>query len=84
MEIDGYSNQIPTRRVRVKNVTKGFEFFVKLDLSDTEIEATLAGGQLRFLKKQLKEIGVRVKDLTADGGENPCPSPSPASPTPPC
>ena len=43
-------------------MTKDFEFFVKLDLSETEVEAALAGGQLRFLKKQLKGMGVRVKD----------------------
>ena len=62
LEIDGYPNQIPTRRVKIKNVTKGFEFFVKLDLSETEVEAALAGGQLRFLKKQLEEMGVHVKN----------------------
>ena len=54
LRIENLLDQIPTRRVTVKNVTKHFEFTVKLDLTDNEIEVVLAGGQLRFLKKQLE------------------------------
>ena len=62
LEIENYLDQIPARRVRVRNATKGYEFTVKLDLSDTEVEVALAGGQLRYLKKQLKEMGVETND----------------------
>lgn len=53
LEIDNLLDQIPTRRVEVKNKTKGFSFMVRLDLSDNEVEVVLCGGQLRYLKKQL-------------------------------
>ena len=56
LEIENYRDQIPTRRVRIRDTTKGFDFTVKLDLSDTEIEVALDGGQLRHLKKQLNII----------------------------
>ena len=55
MGIDNLLDQIPTRRVTVKNMTKHFEFNVRLDLTENEIEVVLAGGQLRYLKKQLEE-----------------------------
>ena len=54
LRIENLLDQIPTRRVIVRDVTKGSDFTVKLDLSDNEIEVVLAGGQLRFLKKQLE------------------------------
>ncbi len=53
LEIEHLLDQIPTRKVLVKDVTKNFTFEVTLDLSDNEIEVVLCGGQLRFLKKQL-------------------------------
>lgn len=53
LEINNLLDQIPTRKVEVFNKTKGFSFFVNLDLSDNEVEVVLSGGQLRFLKKQL-------------------------------
>lgn len=53
LEINGLLDQLPTRRVRVRDVTKGFDFTAVLDLSDSEIDVALAGGQLRYLKKQL-------------------------------
>ncbi|WP_314640965.1 aconitate hydratase [Stomatobaculum longum] len=55
LEIENLLDQLPTRRVTVKNDTKHFEFEVSLDLTDNEVEVVLAGGQLRFLEKQLKE-----------------------------
>lgn len=54
-EIDNLLDQIPGREVYVKDVTKGFEFKVKLDLSDNEVEVVLSGGQLRYLKNQLEK-----------------------------
>lgn len=57
LKIDGLLDQIPTRKVTVKNVTKGFAFDVTLDLTDSEVDVVLSGGQLRYLKKQLKEMG---------------------------
>ena len=55
IEIDNLLDQIPTRRIKVQDKTKGFEFYVTLDLTDNEIEVVLSGGQLFYLKKQLKE-----------------------------
>ena len=55
LEIDDLLEQIPGREVYVKDVTKGFEFKVKLDLSDNEVEVVLSGGQLRYLKNQLEK-----------------------------
>ena len=56
LEIENLLDQIPTRTVTVKNVTKHFEFQVNLDLTDNEIDVVLCGGQLRYLKKQLAEM----------------------------
>ena len=55
IEIDNLLDQIPTRRIRVQDKTQGFEFYVTLDLTDNEIDVVLSGGQLSYLKKQLKE-----------------------------
>lgn len=55
LEIDGLLDQIPTREVVVKDVTKDFTFKVKLDLSENEVEVVLSGGQLRYLKNQLEK-----------------------------
>ena len=55
LEIDNLLDQIPGREVYVKDVTKGFEFKVKLDLSDNEVDVVLSGGQLRYLKNQLEK-----------------------------
>lgn len=56
LEINDLLDQIPTRHVKVHNKTKHFTFHVSLDLTDNEIDVVLAGGQLRYLKKQLKEM----------------------------
>lgn len=57
-EIDNFLDQIRARRVVVKDKTKGFEFACKLDITDSEMEVILDGGQLRHLQAQLKEMGV--------------------------
>lgn len=56
LEIDNLLDQIPTRHIKIKNLTKHFEFEAVLDLTDNELEVILAGGQLRYLKKQLAEM----------------------------
>lgn len=56
LEITNLLDQIPTRRVKVHNVSKRFDFEVMLDMTDNEIEVILSGGQLRYLKKQLAEM----------------------------
>ena len=55
LEITDLLTQVEKRRVTVKNLTKHFEFRVVLDLTENETEVVLAGGQLRYLKKQLGE-----------------------------
>ena len=55
LEIENLLDQIPTRRITIKNLTKHFEFEAVLDLTDNELEVILAGGQLRYLKKQLEQ-----------------------------
>lgn len=54
LEIDNLLDQIPTRHIKVHNRTKHFTFTVNLDLTDSEMDVVLAGGQLRYLKNQLK------------------------------
>lgn len=62
LEIENFLDQIPTREVEVKDVTKGFTFKVKLDLTDNELEVVLCGGQLRYLKRELVKQGVIDKE----------------------
>ena len=55
LRIENLLEQIKTRRVLVKNMTKHITVYATLDLTDSEIQDILAGGQLRFLKQQLAE-----------------------------
>ena len=55
LEIKNLPDQIKTRRVTVTDRTKGFDFTVRLDLSENEMEVVLSGGQLRYLRKLLAE-----------------------------
>lgn len=55
LEIGHLRDEIPTRQVTVLDKTKGFTFKARLELSDDEVEVVLCGGQLRYLKKKLKE-----------------------------
>lgn len=59
LEIKNLLAQIPTRRVKVYDKTKDFSFDVTLDLTDSEVEVVLCGGQLRYLKQQLSEQDAR-------------------------
>lgn len=56
LEVENLLTQLPTRHVRVFNKTRQQAFFVKLDLTDKELDVVLAGGQLRYLKNQLKAM----------------------------
>ena len=58
LEIENFLDQIQAKEVEVKDVTKGFTFKVKLDLTDNELEVVLCGGQLRYLKRELVKQGV--------------------------
>lgn len=51
LEIENLLDQIPTRHVTVHNRTKHFTFTANLDLTDSEMDVVLAGGQLRYLRK---------------------------------
>jgi aconitate hydratase len=57
LEINHLLDQMKTRTVEVTDVTKGFTFKAKLELSDSELEVIICGGQLRYVKKQLVEMG---------------------------
>lgn len=56
LEIENLLDQIPTHHIKVHNRTKHFAFTVNLDLTDNEMDVVLAGGQLRYLKNQLKAM----------------------------
>lgn len=56
LEIENLLDQIPTREITIHNKTKHFSFKAKLDVTDSELEVVLAGGQLRYLKKELAEM----------------------------
>lgn len=62
LEIENFLDQIQAKEVEVKDVTKGFTFKVKLDLTDNELEVVLCGGQLRYLKRELVKQGVIEKE----------------------
>lgn len=57
LEVEGLLDQMKTREVEIKDLTKGISFKAKLELSDNELDVILSGGQLRHLQKQLKEMG---------------------------
>lgn len=56
LEVEGLLDQMKTREVEIKDLTKGISFKAKLELSDNELDVILSGGQLRHLQKQLKEM----------------------------
>ena len=57
LEVNGFLDQIRARRVEFRDVTKDRTFYAKLELSDSELEVILSGGQLAFVKRQLREMG---------------------------
>lgn len=56
LEINQLLDQMKTREIEIKDVTKDFTFKARLELSDSELEVISSGGQLRYLKKQLAEM----------------------------
>ncbi|MCD8371664.1 MAG: aconitate hydratase [Clostridiales bacterium] len=54
LEIVNLPEQMRTKQVEVRDITKDVTFPVRLELSDSELEVILCGGQLRYLKKQLE------------------------------
>ena len=61
LEVEGLLDQMKTREVEIKDLTKGISFKAKPELSDKELEVILSGGQLRHLQKQLKEMEAENK-----------------------
>lgn len=55
LDIRDLLEQMKTRELEVTDLTGGFSFRVRLELSDSELEVVSSGGQLRYLKKQLEE-----------------------------
>lgn len=55
LEIENLLEQILTRTVTIKNKTRHFQFDVKLEITDNEMDVVLNGGQLAYLKKQLSK-----------------------------
>lgn len=66
IEIETLLDQIPTRRIKVKDKTKEFEFYVTLDLTDNEIEVVLHQPGKRSGKK-LKNRNGKFKKHAAAG-----------------
>lgn len=54
IEIKDFAESIKNRKVKINNKTKGKEFYAILDISDAELEILLCGGQLAYIKSQLK------------------------------
>ena len=55
LRIEGLREQMKKKEIQVKDLTKGTEFTVKLELTDQEVEILLAGGKLRYYKARLAE-----------------------------
>lgn len=55
LEIVNFPDQLRTRHVVVRNLTKGFEFETKSDLTDREVHILIGGGQLRLVQEKHKE-----------------------------
>ena len=54
IEIKDFAESLKNRKVKINNKTKGKEFYAILDISDAELEILLCGGQLAYIKSQLK------------------------------
>lgn len=50
LKIEGIQNALEAGNVKVKNLTKGTEYEVKVDLTEKEIAVIKAGGRLNFVK----------------------------------
>lgn len=52
--VENIAEQIRSRKVTVKNITKNVSFEAKVDLTDREIDIIIAGGQLRYVANKNK------------------------------
>ena len=59
LRITHFPEQIAAGQVEITDVTSGHTFTAKLDLTESEREIVLDGGQLRHLRKQLASENVR-------------------------
>lgn len=57
LEIHGLLDQMQTREIEIADLTRGISFKAKLELSDSELEVISNGGQLTYLKNQLRAMG---------------------------
>ena len=55
LQIEQFPSQIQSRRVLVQDKTGQFNFECDVELTDSEVEVILAGGQLRYVKSLLNE-----------------------------
>lgn len=55
LEIEHFPEQIRSKTVTVNNRTRGNSFVCRVELTDSEIDVILAGGQLRYLRSQIAE-----------------------------
>jgi len=53
LQIEQFPSQIQAKRVLVQNKTKGYNFECAVEVSDSEVDVLLAGGQLRYVKALL-------------------------------
>lgn len=56
LEIENLRDQMRTREITVKNKTQNIAFQAKLELSDSELDVILCGGQLWYLKNELEKM----------------------------
>lgn len=57
LEVTDFIRQLRSRVITFRDVTKGFDFQVRLEMSDNDLDIIIDGGQLQHLKRQLREMG---------------------------
>ena len=55
LAVQGLRTQMKQKQITIRDVTKGFDFKVNLELSEAEIDILLSGGLLRYAKAHLDE-----------------------------
>lgn len=56
--IENFPGQLESRKVTVKNKTKGFSFDTVADLTDREVQILISGGQLRMVQEKNQEKSI--------------------------
>ena len=54
VQIDNFVESLKNKQVKFVNKSKETEFYAKLDVSDAELDILLCGGQLSYIKSQIK------------------------------